>query len=884
MTSSCFRAIPIAVAGILCILSSQIPVSGDVLDAGQKGSLLVFPIIELKWDLSGNLIKDTFITLTNDYPGVVYVQLYMVNGDPPLPASPPEREHLGHNWAPVTIRLEPDQSIYWSLASGYPAGVIPFTALDPNDYPDQPGRPAMDGTSTRTMRGFMYAWAVDTNGNQINWNHLSGKATITELLHGSIWQYGAYASQVPYDSGIPHGSTLNTPEELNLDGQEYQTCPSYLTMDLFAVGSAALSDSSGMPVTCDTELALLPVKTDFRLYGTGPVTTKAKFSVWNMNEMKFSNTERCIELWDSQLLSLYNAPNHFLLTNLHTDKGQARIEGVSSIVCGETSQDAPLLAVAKNLLDFDSGSDFGGSAITLSGSGEDDSGTILVDVDSLPPAVLAGDPHALERPLATSSATYELTLPPTDGQRWTAQPRSALTKPGSLLVFPNIELRWNYDGSLTQDTFIELTNLWIGSVSIHLEFVNGDPQLPETPTARAHSGWNNMSSTISLTPNQPMYWAASTGEPAFVLPFADLDPGYPLGRPATDGSSDRVMRGYLYVWAVNGDDEEISWNSLIGKATIVNYQDGDSWTYAPIAFPVDTDLVDRGEPSGTPGALNMDGTEYASCPSMLLMDFFAAGSCALTGNSRIITADTAPTLLIADQDFRQGYHEPPSTSAQYDVWNANGTKFSDAQRCITLWNQQLLSSYDPVNYFLISNLGTDNGKARIDGVSNPNCDGETNPTPLLGVSNIIAYYDVGIDIGYAGTTLVGMGTEGATVQLDVDCNDNDIPDSWEISQGSASDCNANGVPDQCDIDSGTSSDANSNLIPDECELKGDYDSDMDVDIDDYLIFNDCFNGPESTPSPTPPTSAQECLFVFDFDEDGDVDFLDASDFTKAFAN
>ena len=45
----------------------------------------------------------------------------------------------------------------------------------------------------------------------------------------------------------------------------------------------------------------------------------------------------------------------------------------------------------------------------------------------------------------------------------------------------------------------------------------------------------------------------------------------------------------------------------------------------------------------------------------------------------------------------------------------NETKFSNTERCITGWDQQLVSLYDPPNSFLRQYLHTDKGKARING-------------------------------------------------------------------------------------------------------------------------------------------------------------------------
>ncbi|MDI9404992.1 MAG: hypothetical protein QM516_14080, partial [Limnohabitans sp.] len=50
-----------------------------------------------------------------------------------------------------------------------------------------------------------------------------------------------------------------------------------------------------------------------------------------------------------------------------------------------------------------------------------------------------------------------------------------------------------------------------------------------------------------------------------------------------------------------------------------------------------------------------------------------------------------------------------------------------------------------------------------------------------------------------------------------DCNANGLNDSCEIASGADFDCNANGVLDSCDIAAGTSTDVDSNLVPDDCQ-------------------------------------------------------------------
>ncbi len=56
----------------------------DRVSGSEKGSLLIFSKVEIRWDTAGNVIQDTFLNMANDWPQDVQVQMYFVNGDPPL--------------------------------------------------------------------------------------------------------------------------------------------------------------------------------------------------------------------------------------------------------------------------------------------------------------------------------------------------------------------------------------------------------------------------------------------------------------------------------------------------------------------------------------------------------------------------------------------------------------------------------------------------------------------------------------------------------------------------------------------------------------------------------------------------------------------------------
>jgi hypothetical protein len=56
---------------------------------------------------------------------------------------------------------------------------------------------------------------------------------------------------------------------------------------------------------------------------------------------------------------------------------------------------------------------------------------------------------------------------------------------------------------------------------------------------------------------------------------------------------------------------------------------------------------------------------------------------------------------------------------------------------------------------------------------------------------------------------------------------------------------------------------------------GDFDGDGDVDMDDYISWDNCATGPVIT------QLAEGCA-VFDFDQDSDIDLLDFQSFSRYF--
>jgi len=401
-----------------------------------------------------------------------------------------ERAHPGWNWADVGIDLTANQPTYWSAATGQPAtgGVSPFTILDPGV---PPGRPDPDGSSDRVLRGFIVAWAVNATGAEIRWNHLKGDAVVVNYADGSAWEYNAYSFQA-VNPAIDNGDLTGSPGVLGLDGVEYDNGYDLLLLDFYASGSRAFSPFVEFPV--DTDLTLMPLDMDLRQETGGPVTTKASFTVWNQNEIKFTGLDRCVTCWDEALFSRYLAPNHLLVQNLQTNKGKAQIDGLASQVCNVdydpgdglalgadprdvVSSASSLLGLAAKYITFDGAGRRETAGMNLVGMGTQRA-QLLADVSGTPPPerpTIGNDPIVVERELSElTTGGQPIPLAPND--------RTSSSEKGSLLIFPKVELRWDSTGTrLIQDTFIDITNDYPEDVDVQMYFVNGDPPLAATP-------------------------------------------------------------------------------------------------------------------------------------------------------------------------------------------------------------------------------------------------------------------------------------------------------------------------------------------------------------------------------------------------------------------
>ncbi len=420
----------------------------------------------------------------------------------------------------------------------------------------------------------------------------------------------------------------------------------------------------------------------------------------------------------------------------------------------------------------------------------------------------------------TATCTSDITIAPLR--------RGAGDQKGSLLAFSKIEIKWDADGNLIQDTLLDVSNdADLDGVEIQAYFVNGDRQLEEQTNDAGdvvqefEPGWNTADCRFHLTKNQPHFWSAAKGS-SKCQPFTVLDESGRLDSEATDGT--RLLRGFVIMWAVkfidprhngtvqglgeNGYWEEIRWNHLKGDAVIVNYRLGSAWEYNVWAYQArcgetGEPLLDclAGDGAGTccsaepvPGKLRLDGFQYDINFDELLMDFYASGSTGFSSTNVGVMVDTDLTLHSMDVDVRQDGEGPILTKAEFEIFNENESKFSGTRRCICCWDQTLLSNYVRTvavpNHFLRSKLGTNKGYARINGVRSTECDyTETcgleprmqfgtvaggNPdlsrdTALAGLSfKILTFTGAGTNIEWAGGNLHGSGEQSSTIRVDVE--------------------------------------------------------------------------------------------------------------------
>lgn len=274
----------------------------DRSNTGQKGSLLVFP----KIDVSAG--RDTLVRIENTYPRAVDLTCYWQNG---------EKLHIDQHF-----ELTKRQPIALIASEGFPTGFGPLPGFGPVD------------------RGELKCWAVSEDGTtEISHNHLSGTATIIDFEAGTAHQYTAWAFRCVVEGGNQGAPCVvdDSIGSLDLDGTEYEACPRVLNIGFSPTGAfGGLFGPSTLHVsTCNQDFRQ---DKDFHF-------TKLQFKTWREDETAYTGSYSCIDSWhETTLDGVQHLPQNFSLTTLG-NVARMEVRAVPSIRCPFPTHGSGLVGV-----------------------------------------------------------------------------------------------------------------------------------------------------------------------------------------------------------------------------------------------------------------------------------------------------------------------------------------------------------------------------------------------------------------------------------------------------------------------------------------------------------------------------------------------------------
>jgi hypothetical protein len=333
-----------SVAAALC--SGPALAVQNVANTSQKGSLLIYPLINVDTEDSSN----TLIEISNDQNTAVHVECNYINQ---------RKDRVDFDF-----HLTGKATVSWEVLTGSGDIAAPL-------FPSGgtfPGNPA---------KGELICFATDVAvANQIAFNHLTGTATVIDLAdtdaiqRKQAFRYNPWSFIARDSSGNPaaDNTVQGTPGDLQLtganDGSSYDGCPGYNIVNFMPNGArldgVTTIDNDLSVVSCNQDL-----RQDFMLH-----TTKLKFTIWNVNENSFTGTWICVDSVTSVDLGPGERPSglvngsNFDFSTLRTDNARYQVTGVPSAQCPVvpfgTTQTAGLLGVATSSLAL--GSDTGEDA------------------------------------------------------------------------------------------------------------------------------------------------------------------------------------------------------------------------------------------------------------------------------------------------------------------------------------------------------------------------------------------------------------------------------------------------------------------------------------------------------------------------------------------
>jgi hypothetical protein len=311
------------------LLSSPALAAKNVANTSQKGSLLIYPAIDI--DPEDN--SDTLIELSNDQNFPIQIECYYVN----------ERKDR----ADFDFLLTGKQTASWDVLTG-------------NGTIAAPQFPSGGLFAGNPNRGELVCFAVGfAVAHQLAFNHLTGTATVihlddTDALQtAQAFRYNAWAFAAEGTVAPPADYTVQgTAGQLILSGNgdgTYDACPFYNIANFMpGEGLAPGSGSTlGGVYTIDNDLSVVScnqdLRQDFQLH-----LTKLQFTVWNANENSFTGAYACADSVEKLPLdpldgSFTNITN-FTFPVLRTANARFQVQGVASSQC-PGSENAGLLGV-----------------------------------------------------------------------------------------------------------------------------------------------------------------------------------------------------------------------------------------------------------------------------------------------------------------------------------------------------------------------------------------------------------------------------------------------------------------------------------------------------------------------------------------------------------
>jgi hypothetical protein len=317
--------------------SSGLFAAQNVANTSQKGSLLVFPLIDVRPENTAT----TQIEISNDQNLPVHVECYYVN------------ERKGRR--DFDFFLSPKQTVSWDVLSEN-GDIAP--AAFPNDggFPGDPNA------------GELICFAVDTPGStQVRFNHLTGTATVVyfnvresdQSVQSFKYNAWAFTARSNDPTPPPDLSPVGKAGQLLLTGGgdgTYDACPEYLIAN-FSPGGASnpgllparaisLNSVSYLDNALSVSICTQDLRQDFI-----PHFTKLQINIWNVDENSFSGTYQCtdstftwdleptergiLEAADPAMFKYYNGTGfeNFTFATLRTDNARFQVQGIPSTQC-----------------------------------------------------------------------------------------------------------------------------------------------------------------------------------------------------------------------------------------------------------------------------------------------------------------------------------------------------------------------------------------------------------------------------------------------------------------------------------------------------------------------------------------------------------------------